>query len=201
MLNKYERWYYTLMAVARNRMLREYSEKHHIIPRSMGGTNNAVNTVKLTLREHFIAHWLLTKFTFGEDRRKMQLALFMMCRPGLEARVISAWQYEVARKANREALRGKKMSKKWCEKQKQRNLGNTFAKGHQNAKGFKHTEEFKKKLSERMKGTKGIKRGPYKKKRAPPSSETRAKMSRDKKGVKASEAAKLGMRLSHKSLI
>jgi hypothetical protein len=36
-----------------------YVERHHILPRSMGGTNDESNLVYLTLREHFIAHRIL----------------------------------------------------------------------------------------------------------------------------------------------
>jgi hypothetical protein len=36
-------------------------DKHHILPASMGGSNNKSNIVKLTLREHFICHMLLAK--------------------------------------------------------------------------------------------------------------------------------------------
>jgi hypothetical protein len=36
-------------------------EKHHIIPRCLGGSNEASNFVHLSLREHFLAHKLLTK--------------------------------------------------------------------------------------------------------------------------------------------
>jgi hypothetical protein len=36
-----------------------YTEGHHIIPRSMGGTDESNNITYLTAREHFIAHWLL----------------------------------------------------------------------------------------------------------------------------------------------
>ncbi len=36
-----------------------YTETHHIIPRSEGGSNEASNLAKLYPREHFIAHWLL----------------------------------------------------------------------------------------------------------------------------------------------
>lgn len=39
----------------------EYFEKHHIIPKSLGGSNEQNNLVRLTYREHYIAHWLLTK--------------------------------------------------------------------------------------------------------------------------------------------
>lgn len=43
-----------------NRKL-DYSEKHHIIPRCLGGSNDKSNLVVLTAREHFLAHYLLTK--------------------------------------------------------------------------------------------------------------------------------------------
>lgn len=39
----------------------EYTEVHHIVPRSLGGTDTADNLVRLTPREHFLAHWLLFK--------------------------------------------------------------------------------------------------------------------------------------------
>lgn len=70
--NKYKRWYYALMrkAVARGRPS-GYSEKHHIVPKALGGGNDAANIVRLTFREHFVAHWLLTKFTKGIARQKM----------------------------------------------------------------------------------------------------------------------------------
>lgn len=39
----------------------EEGEIHHILPRSMGGSNDKSNLVKLTYREHFFAHLLLYK--------------------------------------------------------------------------------------------------------------------------------------------
>lgn len=39
----------------------QYMEKHHIVPVCMGGINDKTNIVKLTAREHFIAHLLLVK--------------------------------------------------------------------------------------------------------------------------------------------
>lgn len=39
-----------------------YYEKHHIIPRSLGGKDFEDNLVLLTAREHFLAHYLLWKF-------------------------------------------------------------------------------------------------------------------------------------------
>ena len=37
-------------------------ETHHIIPRSIGGTDDDDNLVHLTHREHYICHYLLQKF-------------------------------------------------------------------------------------------------------------------------------------------
>lgn len=55
-------WHYDQLMITRS--LREklsgiYYEKHHKIPRSMGGDNSSENIVSLTPREHFLAHWLL----------------------------------------------------------------------------------------------------------------------------------------------
>lgn len=44
-----------------NRRLEGYTEKHHIIPKCLGGTDNKENLIELTAREHFLAHYLLTK--------------------------------------------------------------------------------------------------------------------------------------------
>jgi len=38
-----------------------YCENHHIIPKCMGGSDYRDNMIKLTAREHYIAHLLLTK--------------------------------------------------------------------------------------------------------------------------------------------
>lgn len=52
---------------------------HHIIPRCIGGTDSHENLVKLTAREHYIAHLLLTKMLEGNARYKLQIALWRMC--------------------------------------------------------------------------------------------------------------------------
>lgn len=38
-----------------------YTERHHIVPRAHGGGNDNNNIVRLSGREHFLAHWLLWK--------------------------------------------------------------------------------------------------------------------------------------------
>jgi hypothetical protein len=79
-MDKYTRWYNQITDRARNRIMEDYTETHHIKPRSLGGTDDIHNLVKLTAREHFICHWLLTKMTTGKDRAKMIYALNGMKR-------------------------------------------------------------------------------------------------------------------------
>jgi len=77
--NKYYKWYQQIIDHARSRSINKtsYYEKHHIIPKSMGGTNKKENLVLLTAREHFVCHWLLIKcVSVGVD--KMNYALWSM---------------------------------------------------------------------------------------------------------------------------
>ena len=65
----YRKIYFQLIERAKTHSnLSGYTEIHHVIPKSLGGTDLKSNLVKLTAREHFIAHWLLTKVY---DRSKL----------------------------------------------------------------------------------------------------------------------------------
>lgn len=45
-----------------------YTEKHHILPRSLGGSDDKENIVELSAREHYICHLLLTKmYEYGSS--------------------------------------------------------------------------------------------------------------------------------------
>lgn len=98
-MSKYQRWYDQLMERAKGRVLDCYFEIHHIQPRSLDGGDELENLVKLTYREHFLAHWLLTKMYTGKSRRSMLYALQCMGTMGIGDRIIYPWQYAVARKA------------------------------------------------------------------------------------------------------
>jgi hypothetical protein len=77
--NKYKKWYDSIIANAfRRSTALSYSEKHHVVPRSLGGTDHISNIVTLSAREHFICHVLLTKFTVGNNKYKMLYAANMM---------------------------------------------------------------------------------------------------------------------------
>lgn len=53
--------YQRLIDRARERDVAGYAENHHITPKCLGGSNRPENIVRLTAREHFIAHRLLTR--------------------------------------------------------------------------------------------------------------------------------------------
>ena len=78
--NKYTRCYYSIINSAMSRSLPNeiYTERHHVIPRSLGGSNDPSNLVKLTAREHFICHLLLPKMLTGIDKRNMTFAIWSM---------------------------------------------------------------------------------------------------------------------------
>jgi hypothetical protein len=43
----------------------EYSERHHIVPRALGGGDEAANMIRLTPEDHYFAHLLLAKIHGG----------------------------------------------------------------------------------------------------------------------------------------
>lgn len=74
-------------------------EKHHIIPKSLGGTNNKSNLVNLTYREHYLAHLLLIKMMKTKrDLIKMTHALFWLCKSNNGLRPVTSRMFEIARK-------------------------------------------------------------------------------------------------------
>jgi hypothetical protein len=77
--NKYTRWYYNIIFNAETRQLSGYKERHHIIPKSLGGSNSKENIVNLTAKEHFVCHHLLIKMVTGDAKRKMSYAAWLLC--------------------------------------------------------------------------------------------------------------------------
>jgi len=72
----YQNLYNQIIERAKNRKLEGYKEKHHIIPKCMGGSNDKSNLVDLTAREHFICHRLLC--LIYPDSLKLSYALWLM---------------------------------------------------------------------------------------------------------------------------
>jgi len=91
--NKYTKWYFHLVQEAMDRNLSKssdvYLEEHHIIPKSLGGSDNKDNLVLLTAREHYVAHRLLVKMTTKKDHQKMHMALWCMVTANDCAKVVA----------------------------------------------------------------------------------------------------------------
>jgi len=72
----YQGIYNQIIERAQTRQLEGYKEKHHIIPRCIGGLDIKENLVELTAREHFLCHILLCEIYPKEH--KLLWALWLM---------------------------------------------------------------------------------------------------------------------------
>lgn len=78
--SKYFKWYLKIVENAKVRSVPIcYTERHHILPRCLGGSNNIENIVRLTAREHYICHHLLYHAAKGNAKHKMGGAWYAMC--------------------------------------------------------------------------------------------------------------------------
>ena len=144
----------------KNQVVGGYSEVHHIVPISMGGSNDKSNLIALTARQHYVAHWILARALGGSAAR----AFFMMSNFGKYGAVNST-TYEKARKeyakqvslqlkgkpsqcdfsdATRQKMReakiGRKLSPEHIEKVRQAQIGRVY------------DNDFRRKISEAKKG-------------------------------------------------
>lgn len=138
----YKKHYDRLIERARNRdKPKGYTEKHHIIPCCMGGSNAADNLATLTAREHFVAHLLLVKIY--PSSIKLTYAANMM--------------------ANRSSRHYEWIKKKHAEQMSLRHSGKSMSEAHKAVirevmttrhpmKGKSHSEQSIKKMSENRKG-------------------------------------------------
>jgi hypothetical protein len=99
----YSKIYYSIVENRKKHPYNGYTETHHIVPKSLGGTNDKNNLVNLSAREHFICHLLLTKM-YSDDTPnyyKMVKAFMMMlnARSYNQERFLSSRKYEVLREA------------------------------------------------------------------------------------------------------
>lgn len=118
----------------------DYVEKHHIIPKCLGGTDEKDNLVFLSGRAHFMAHYLLSKI-YPNDRN-IWLAIQIMSHGkggSYERYTPSSRVYEIARKKCGELFKGSKMSEE------------AKAKISKHSKNQVHTEERRKRAGESIK--------------------------------------------------
>lgn len=112
--NKYTKWYNSIVSRAQGRMIEGYTEKHHIIPKSLGGTNKKSNLVVLSAREHFLCHLLLVKMVSGKEKVKMANALWMFAisSKNQQRYKLTNRQYEKIKLEYSLSIKGRPSSKK-----------------------------------------------------------------------------------------
>ena len=114
----------------------EYCEHHHIVPKSVDSrlSKNKYNIIRLTAKEHFIAHQLLCEIFTGDLKCKMTLALNLMMHPNATTKYIpDADTYEKIRLESRKSQ------------------SRLFSGENNPFYGHKHSEESRKKISESSK--------------------------------------------------
>ena len=97
----YRRIYNQIIENRKNNKVDCYTERHHIIPKSLGGIDDENNLVNLTAREHFLCHFLLAKMYEKESFEwyKMNHAfLIMKCESFNQQRYFNSRLYEALRK-------------------------------------------------------------------------------------------------------
>ena len=139
-----------------------YYETHHIIPKCMGGDNTKSNKVKLTYREHFMAHWLLHRNYPNNQSLAASFHIMAYGTSWREARKLRGNYFPSSRQLE-EARSARVMSRR----------------------GNKHSEETKRKISESNKGK------PSSMLNRKMSEESKIKMREAKLGKKRSDEVKL----------
>ncbi len=94
----YNKIYYSIIENRKKNPYNGYTEKHHILPKSLGGNDNEENLVNLSAREHFICHLLLTKMypVDSIEYNKMIKAFMMMlvCKSENQRRFLTSKNYQ-----------------------------------------------------------------------------------------------------------
>ena len=148
------------MDVLKGQSVDGYCEVHHIVPRSLGGSNDKDNLISLTPRQHYIAHWMLWKACGGVAGR----SFFMMSNLGKYGKVNST-TYAQARETYSEQVK-KQMAERpnrpaftpeHREKIRQAKLGKKQSEqhtlnAHKHRVGKPLSDETKRKISEAKRG-------------------------------------------------
>lgn len=149
---KYAIWYNDLINTRSNSTPQVF-ETHHIIPKSIGGNNDDDNLIRLTPREHFIAHFLLMKHFrkvgTKDQSIKMTSAFHYMSLQNTSSAQgvrVNSLSYQAAKKTHASMMSDIHKGKVVSDETKKRMSEST--------KGQKHSEKTRKLLSELNKGEK-----------------------------------------------
>lgn len=162
---RYIEHYNRLIERARSRLLEGYSERHHIVPKCVGGTDEESNLVSLTPEEHYVAHQMLVKMYPG-DMRILKAATMMAINAN--GKRPNNRLYGWLKRRYITAIKGTKQNTTQCPNcgkeggisvMKRWHFGNCGKKVEPWNKGIKMPREFGQRISLRQTGTT---RGPMK---------------------------------------
>ena len=136
-LSNYKFKYHSFIDKRRQRpLIKEKGyEIHHIIPKSIGGSNKKSNLVKLTYREHFIAHRMLSKCYRGWRAGKMIIIVAKMSRSSFYSNYLKSFDYQKIRDHHSQAVQKWWTPKRRAE-QRQRKLGKKMPNTSQSVKSL-----------------------------------------------------------------
>lgn len=148
----YDKHYNNLIVRARTRVAPAvYTERHHILPKCLGGKNIPDNIAVLTAPEHYVAHLLLVRMNPGN--RKLVFAAAAMATGsdknwGRSRNKLYGWLRAELSKANE----GNTRRKGKFHSLETRAKMSESAKGHHRAKGSVRSLEHRAAMSISMKG-------------------------------------------------
>jgi hypothetical protein len=138
----YQKIYNQIIDRAKNRITSSYVEKHHVIPKCIGGTDCINNIVKLTAKEHFLCHKLLVRIHPTET--KLWYALWLMAigknKHSDNHYNITSREYAKLREEYVFQIKGKNQTEEHIQKRADKN------------RGQKRTEEQKAKMGKKPEG-------------------------------------------------
>jgi len=189
--------YDRLIERSRGRVLVGYKERHHVIPKCMGGGDEAGNIVELTGREHWFAHKLLVVM-HPKNRKLVYAAVWMSKRTGngrvyewLRKRHAASHQGKIVSLETRAKLSvaqlGRKLTSEAKEKISAANKGKRLSPEHiSKLRGRKCSPETLMKMSMKKLSPEHRAKIGAKSKGRSPSLETRKKIGAARRGQKAS---------------
>ena len=137
----------------------QYSEQHHIVPKSEGGSDDASNLVRLSAREHYIAHLLLVKIY--NDAPMLRALTMMQCKSNSHQRdfKFNARLYEKLRLKFSESISGE--NHWFYGKHHSEETKNKMSESHRGDKNAMKRIEARQKLSASVSGEKNHNYGKF----------------------------------------
>lgn len=127
----YNKHYALMIERSKTRQIKGYVEKHHIVPKCLGGKNTKDNLVELTPEEHYVAHQLLIKM-YPENKKLIFAANMMSVNSDVQSRNNKkyGWLRKKLRVVLSETHMGIHRSPRTEFKKGKSPTGSPFKKGH-----------------------------------------------------------------------